>query len=126
MMTDGRNFKIGKAKDVEKRKSSLQTGNAAKIKTIAKGYYLNALMAESIFHRALKKYKKSGEWFSLPDEVKHQIVSLLSNQALPEYEDIKFEGLISKTKCCGNRGYYGGYCFGCGKRVINQKQKIYE
>jgi len=58
-------YKIGMAKDVDKRLLSLQTANSSVLKVIYKSYQHNALLVESDMHYKFVDKKVRGEWFNL-------------------------------------------------------------
>lgn len=66
-ISDGVNVKIGFSTNVEKRKRSIQTGNAGDVKTLWKyfvGYKIAAAKREEKrLHRVCAKYHIRGEWF---------------------------------------------------------------
>jgi len=60
-------YKIGVAKNVERRMSVLQTGNHKQLYIVAKfdfGSQKNALRAESTMHWIYRKNRIRGEWFN--------------------------------------------------------------
>lgn len=66
-ITDGEHVKIGRANNVYQRVINLQSGNPRQIWLTDvfkdKGY------KEQELHRKLERFRKSGEWFWLSDEV---------------------------------------------------------
>lgn len=66
-------YKIGIAKDVEKRISELQIGNPNELFLIAKidfGTPKRAMYVEKMMHRFYKKHHIRGEWFSRKIDLK--------------------------------------------------------
>lgn len=64
-------FKIGVADDVHARVKQLQTGNPHQIrvrKFFNVGDRVAALKVERKFHAALRKIRRSGEWFQIDPE----------------------------------------------------------
>lgn len=60
-------YKIGIARDVEKRMSGLQTGNPEELHIIAKFYFSShkqTAKIEKILHNKFRKMHIRGEWFS--------------------------------------------------------------
>lgn len=85
---------------------------------VAKHYFPRAREAESIWHFRLKKYRKKGEWFELPQRVWDVVVSMIARGMLPGgCHEMNWEGLIEKCQKCSGRAYQGGWCFGCGTRM---------
>ena len=64
VITDGEDFKIGVAKDPEKRIRQLQTGNKKKLEFVLLEQKNNAHKVEHYLHGQLGKYRIKGEWFS--------------------------------------------------------------
>jgi len=62
-------YKIGVAKNVEKRIKSLQTGNKVRIDLIYKFETETPFKLEKMLHRLYDVYKaeRLGEWFDIPD-----------------------------------------------------------
>lgn len=58
-------YKIGIAKDVEKRLKGLQTSNPNKLQVVNKFYFDNASKIESDLHEKFKDKRLNGEWFNL-------------------------------------------------------------
>jgi predicted GIY-YIG superfamily endonuclease len=59
-------YKIGVARDVEKRRDSLQTGNPVELYIVAKfdfGSQAKAYQMESALHKMFKRHRIRGEWF---------------------------------------------------------------
>ena len=69
--------KIGKAKDVEARIKTLQTGCPLKLHLIA--FFPLAGDRESAIHRRLSQLRVRGEWFRYTDEVDSVIRGLQTN-----------------------------------------------
>ena len=68
-ITDGQDVKLGFSSNVQNRLKALQTSQAPNLKVLWKFYTgrgrLTAMNAEKCLHRHCKKYRISGEWFSL-------------------------------------------------------------
>lgn len=64
VITDGEDFKIGVAKDPEKRIRQLQTGNKKKLEFALLEQKNNAHKVEHYLHGQFGKYRIKGEWFS--------------------------------------------------------------
>ena len=62
-------YKIGVAKDVNKRIKSLQTGNVGSLKLIWEFKTDYPYKLEGMLHRTLQEYHERGEWFGLPDYI---------------------------------------------------------
>lgn len=61
-------YKIGVSKNINKRKSSLQTANPLNLKIIDSHLTENSFKVESIMHKKWNLYKQKGEWFQLTQE----------------------------------------------------------
>ena len=76
-MEDAGGVKIGGAKDIEQRKTDLQTGNSAILKVLGviKCKGRDIFTEEKIAHRYFYKYLKHNEWFkkSIKKELKEYI-----------------------------------------------------
>lgn len=61
-------LKIGVAKEIKHRLFALQTASPYKLKVINSIFHYSkdtALRMEKTFHKALRKYHLTGEWFSI-------------------------------------------------------------
>ena len=77
-ISDGTDIKIGFTSDQpESRMADLQTGNPNKLKLI--GYILGDRSVEYWLHTKFNRYRKTGEWFTLPGD----IVAMI--EELPKY-----------------------------------------
>ena len=66
-ITNGNYYKIGWAKDVEKRLKQLQTGNPLPLKIHKKiecSCVAQAMMRERQIHKSARKHRILGEWFT--------------------------------------------------------------
>lgn len=72
-------YKIGKTKDVLKRKNSLQTGNASDLKLIVSFETINASTLEKIFHGVFKDNNISREWFKFNSNDLFSIIAAMIN-----------------------------------------------
>jgi len=75
-------FKIGYARDPQKRIEALQTGCPAKLEiecVVEGGYDLEAKL-----HQVFRKYRTHGEWFELNEIVDMALDWLKSGEAVPE------------------------------------------
>ncbi len=64
----GECFKIGIAKDVQKRLSSIQVSTPHNVELIKSWRCRNPLTLEKRMHERFKQYKVQGEWFRLPED----------------------------------------------------------
>jgi hypothetical protein len=75
---DGKNYKIGIAKNPQNRLRQLQTGHALKLKII-RTFCLPSRdavkTAEAKIHQDLRRYRLTGEWFSAPLSVIEKVVN---------------------------------------------------
>jgi hypothetical protein len=67
LISDGKHFKIGIAKNVRSRLSGLQTSNPNKLKLcgVYKPKQTTAFFVEQQLHNYFKDYRSSGEWFDI-------------------------------------------------------------
>lgn len=71
-ISDGQFVKIGKAKNVKSRLSSIQVSSPRECKILALipcADEASALKAEQILHSRFSEYRMSGEWFNIYDGV---------------------------------------------------------
>ena len=62
-------YKIGVAKDIDKRMKSLQTGNVCQLKLVCSFKTDYPYRLESMMHRSLSQYQELNEWYSLPKDI---------------------------------------------------------
>lgn len=62
-------YKIGVAKDIDKRIKSLQTGNVCQLKLIDSFKTDYPYRLETMMHRNLAQYQELNEWYSLPKDI---------------------------------------------------------
>ena len=66
VITNGTDYKIGKADNVEVRVKQLQTGSSSKLDIVYKiECYGNAYVMESLLHKKFSTFRGIGEWFTL-------------------------------------------------------------
>ena len=58
-------YKIGKAKDVQRRIKQLQTGNPLEIELVCYRRFANVFEVESFLHYLFSSNRVRGEWFTL-------------------------------------------------------------
>ena len=134
-------LKIGRSKDVEKRRKGLQTGNPETLKLV--GYITSDddSALESALHRRFAALRGLGEWFALrPDDIlpilmrfgPHAFVGTTDDSfrivgydkdAVPEYLGVWEWGDLELSECCPFCGCLGGmhfqdasqmhYCIAC-------------
>ena len=68
--------KIGIAIDVRSRLSTLQTSSPLKLKLLKSWKSVNALASEKMLHKKFAKFRQSGEWFQLPDNVLQNLIAI--------------------------------------------------
>ncbi len=80
--SDSNAIKIGRAKDVEKRLKSLQTGSPAKLQLISKVRVASekeAAKKEKLIHQQFKESRITGEWFRCSPELDDYIASVATS-----------------------------------------------
>lgn len=65
LLRSNENYKIGIAKDVNKRIKQLQTGNPYKIELIGSYESMHASKIETTLHNQYSHEREMGEWFTL-------------------------------------------------------------
>jgi hypothetical protein len=68
--------KIGKATNVRRRLSSLQTSSPFPLKLLKTWTCNDAVEKENMLHAKYKKYRHKGEWFLLPDEILTELIAM--------------------------------------------------
>lgn len=68
-------YKIGKANNVDDRKSTFQTGNSNLLKTIGVLATPDAERKEKYFQSKYRQYHHRGEWFSFPPQVMFEVMA---------------------------------------------------
>ena len=63
IISDGKDYKVGVAKDPEKRLKTLQTGNKHTLSLEFTESKNSPYQCEKIIHQALAVYRTKGEWF---------------------------------------------------------------
>lgn len=66
-------YKIGLSKNIDRRLSSLKTGNT-NLKLINHLPTQNMYSTEKLFHLYLKPYKEGGEWFNLSPDLLEVVI----------------------------------------------------
>ena len=81
LITDCVYYKLGIAKNVEKRKRQLQTGTPNKL--VIEAYYpvTDARKKEKYLHTKYASKKRQGEWFALDEKDVQNIKDYLTNVA---------------------------------------------
>lgn len=83
LITDGNHYKIGVAKDPQRRLKALQTGNPKVLKLLATGYRRSTKTAFSVerqIHQGLKRQRLHGEWFRLTDRLVKVVIEQLQER----------------------------------------------
>ena len=62
-------YKIGVAKDIDKRMQSLQTGNVCQLRLVTSFKTEYPYRLESMMHKSLEQYREHNEWFGLPKDI---------------------------------------------------------
>jgi hypothetical protein len=73
-------YKIGIAKDVEKRMRELQTGDPIKHLFVCSSFFEDAPKFEKRLHEAFDEYRVEGEWFELPPEKLEELIEILESK----------------------------------------------
>lgn len=106
-ISDGEHTKIGVAKNMEKRLSSLQVGNPKKLKIVSFVPCCSEHIARKIekyLHESLSGCRMVGEWFNLPASAfLHKFLYFVV-----DYED--WERRYANVEC--RRNYKAKYCYG--------------
>ena len=80
-MTDHVHYKLGIAKNVEKRRRQLQTGTPNKLSIAAFYPVTDARKKEKYLHTKYASKKRQGEWFALDEKDVQNIKDYLGNVA---------------------------------------------
>jgi hypothetical protein len=120
-------IKIGHARDVDSRLSQLQTGSPFDLVVLERCECNYPDVLEGLWHKRLRKYRKQGEWYSMPKRVQLAVLSMVSRGLSPEKSPgIEWKGAISKCSHCGGRAYAKGWCFKCGRKsFVKEKADEY-
>lgn len=62
-------YKVGRTNNIDKRKQSLQTGSYHKLSLFRAYESANPVLDEDSMKKSFAKYKVSGEWYNLPEEL---------------------------------------------------------
>ena len=81
LITDCRYYKLGIAKNVEKRRRQLQTGTPNKLSIEAFYPVTDARKKEKYLHTKYASKKRQGEWFALSEKDVQNIKDYLTNVA---------------------------------------------
>ena len=76
-IAQGEYIKIGKANDVQKRMTHLQSSTPIELQLIASIPTRQPLKLEAALHKHLKQYRIGGEWFELPPAVLRTTLQIL-------------------------------------------------
>ena len=85
LITDCRHYKLGIAKNVEKRKRQLQTGTPNKLVIEACYPVIDARKKEKYLHTKYASKKRQGEWFSLDGNDVYEIKRYLNEICERQY-----------------------------------------
>jgi len=77
LFTDGEHYKIGYTKDIKKRLSSINTGNAKNIEIV--DYIIGSKSIEKKLHKKFDHLKIKGEWFLKDNEILEYFKSTYGN-----------------------------------------------
>jgi hypothetical protein len=94
-------YKIGHSCDLKNRLAELSTGNPLPITLISVGLCIDleeidnsARLAEKIWHKHLKVFRRSGEWFALPKQLAEIVSDMIEGDELPILGDKDYDPLL--------------------------------
>lgn len=79
LITDHSHYKLGIAKNVEKRRRQLQTGTPNKLSIAAFYPVMDARKKEKYLHTKYANKKRQGEWFALNENDIYEIKKYLTD-----------------------------------------------
>lgn len=96
-------YKIGKAKDIDSRIGSMQTGNPRRLLVIAQELVPDNHAMEQGLHRKFESKRKEGEWFALNAKELKEAIKMLNENTLYKEEDAELlfriiNGSLGKKK----------------------------
>lgn len=96
-----RHIKIGISSDVQRRLGSIQTGCPFPVKLLGQWRTPHARKVEKAAHKALMKYRTTGEWFNIAENVGMAVVDTLV-KANPRSNHLPTMLPLPAVVFCGN------------------------
>lgn len=94
-----KNYKIGKAFDVEARMKALQIGNEDKLQIYYSFECKYPYRLEKLLHNHYKEYRKLGEWFTLSNDIMDSIEEV-AKKYIAEIDGIVYMQRVVKEPDC--------------------------
>jgi hypothetical protein len=76
-VTDGLQYKIGKATNVDRRVRGIQTGNPRKVRLLHQAWCRDNHSAEKQLHDLFDEHRGNGEWFKLSSDQVNECIELM-------------------------------------------------
>lgn len=86
-------YKIGRTKNLLRRKRQFQTGNSSYVEFLYYRFFKDAVKAEKTLHTIFSALRRNGEWFELDTNNRRLLDKIFGAELLSNEERIRLERL---------------------------------